>query len=474
MFTGIFSTHINYKRMKSSLDYVFYASVFLFVEGVTGRIINPPSNAVAEVGGQAIFNCTSDTTVQSWIFSTNREEYETSTGQTIVAGCIVQTGFTSNYAVDRPGGSNFICNLIVKATTMQQSGVYTCTDTGPGPSAILTVIDRNASITVSRDPETLEGDTVRMYYSVRYSTSTASPRTPTIPPVLSWTDSDGNTVAGSPTNTTNSVLSFISVDAKRKDITPYTCHISCVINSSSLATGQPFASNTPNSLPNPPTTATINVLYNPIISEITMSDKAPVCPGKTVVEITCHATANPAPIYSWIGPNSRNYSGATIEVAMNGTYSCTASNVIRGSTHSDTKDAPITVLCGFWFVLLLWLINPIAADIFLIHYQYGQHRVNYNARYPFLTNMLPCRNDTQETMCRRVGWVILFIFMMIFSGIQFLILTIVTLYGCCTNITPRFQTVCLALSFLYTIIGMILFATSVGVIYHACNEQCSR
>src|SRR6218665_3905938 len=109
-------------------------------KGVTGRIINPPSNAVAEVGGQAIFNCTSDTTVQSWIFSTNREEYETSTGQTIVAGCIVQTGFTSNYAVDRPGGSNFICNLIVKATTMQQSGVYTCLDSGPGPSAILTVI----------------------------------------------------------------------------------------------------------------------------------------------------------------------------------------------------------------------------------------------------------------------------------------------------------------------------------------------
>lgn len=44
-------------------------------------------------------------------------------------------------------------------------------------------------------------------------------------------------------------------------------------------------------------------------------------------------------------------------------------------------------------MLLLWLINPIAADIFLIHYQYGQHRVDYNARNPFLTNMLPCRND---------------------------------------------------------------------------------
>src|SRR6218665_472756 len=75
----------------------------MFFLGVTGRIINPPSNAVAEVGGQTIFNCTSDTTTQSWIFSTSREEYETSTGQTIVTNCIVRTGFSSNYAVDRPG-----------------------------------------------------------------------------------------------------------------------------------------------------------------------------------------------------------------------------------------------------------------------------------------------------------------------------------------------------------------------------------
>ena len=112
----------------------------MFSLGVTGRIINAPSNAVAEIGGQAIFNCTSDITVQSWIFSINREEYEANTGQTIVANCVIQTGFTSNYAVDRPGGSNYICNLIVKATSMQQSGVYTCLDSGPGPSAILTVI----------------------------------------------------------------------------------------------------------------------------------------------------------------------------------------------------------------------------------------------------------------------------------------------------------------------------------------------
>ena len=111
-------------------------------KGVTGRIINPPSNAVAEVGGQAIFNCTSDTTAQSWIFSTNREEYETSTGQTIVAGCIVQTGFTSDYEVDRPGGTNNVCNLVIRTVSVQQAGVYTCSDDAPGPSAILTVIGR--------------------------------------------------------------------------------------------------------------------------------------------------------------------------------------------------------------------------------------------------------------------------------------------------------------------------------------------
>lgn len=44
MFTGTFSTHINYRRMKSSLDYVFYASVFLFVEGKHEKLLHSAEN----------------------------------------------------------------------------------------------------------------------------------------------------------------------------------------------------------------------------------------------------------------------------------------------------------------------------------------------------------------------------------------------------------------------------------------------
>lgn len=73
-----------------------------------------------------------------------------------------------------------------------------------------------------------------------------------------------------------------------------------------------------------------------------MSEDGPVCPG-TTVKITCHATANPAPTYSWIGPVSSNYSGATIEAEVNGVYSCNASNVIRGSIRSDTNETTLSV-----------------------------------------------------------------------------------------------------------------------------------
>ena len=114
----------------------------MFFLGVTGRITNPPQNTVAEVGGQAIFNCTSDLAVPSWIFSKTREEVVASTGQNIVANCAVLPGFATHYDVDRQGGSNNSCNLIINATTMQQAGVYTCTDIQTGPSAILTTIGR--------------------------------------------------------------------------------------------------------------------------------------------------------------------------------------------------------------------------------------------------------------------------------------------------------------------------------------------
>ena len=105
-------------------------------------ITNSPLNAVAEVGQQAIFNCTSDTTLQNWILSTKREDLGTTESKTIVYGCVVQSGFSNHYEVDRPGGNIDTCNLIVKDTTIQQAGIYTCTDIAVGPSAILTVIGK--------------------------------------------------------------------------------------------------------------------------------------------------------------------------------------------------------------------------------------------------------------------------------------------------------------------------------------------
>src|SRR6218665_1297518 len=99
----------------------------------------PPLNTVTDVGQQAIFNCTSDTTIQNWIFTADRDDVSTLSALTIAISCVVQPAFTTDYEVDRPGGSSNKCSLIVKATTLQQAGVYTCSDTAAGPSAALTV-----------------------------------------------------------------------------------------------------------------------------------------------------------------------------------------------------------------------------------------------------------------------------------------------------------------------------------------------
>src|SRR6218665_1689039 len=117
------------------------------------------------------------------------------------------------------------------------------------------VLDRDASIVVSDASDVVAGDEVTMSYTIRYNTSTASSQTPTIQPVLTWTDSDGNIVSSYTTNGTNSITSYISVTAERQNIRPYTCDISYKINWPMPSTGLPFATNVPSSVSTPPRTS---------------------------------------------------------------------------------------------------------------------------------------------------------------------------------------------------------------------------
>lgn len=100
------------------------------------------------------------------------------------------------------------------------------------------------------------------------------------------------------------------------------------------------------------------VTDGPEIQSLRRSSKVPICPGYTVM-ITCNASANPSATYSWIGPNSRNYSGATIAADINGVYTCTASNVIQGSIHSDTNETTLNV-CKLFYVSLtrIFFVGP--------------------------------------------------------------------------------------------------------------------
>lgn len=97
-----------------------------------------PLNAVARVGEETLFNCSTHSP-PTWIFSkggTSRDEL------VIATGCNVTIGLGSHYRTEEQGSnSTTTCNLIVFGITMRQAGVYRCTE-NITYYALLTVIGK--------------------------------------------------------------------------------------------------------------------------------------------------------------------------------------------------------------------------------------------------------------------------------------------------------------------------------------------
>lgn len=82
-----------------------------------------PLNAVAGVGEDAIFNCSTNRG-PDWIFSKDG----TSAGElNITTGCSVNPVLRNQYRTEEQG-PNFTCSLLAFNVTMEQAGVYRCTD----------------------------------------------------------------------------------------------------------------------------------------------------------------------------------------------------------------------------------------------------------------------------------------------------------------------------------------------------------
>lgn len=95
------------------------------------------SNAVAEISGEAIFNCSGTSFLPNWIMSKDG----TSTNQLPIAGsCVVNANVQNHYKPEQTGRP-LVCNLIVFNVTMEQAGVYWCSEGIPS-YALLTVLGK--------------------------------------------------------------------------------------------------------------------------------------------------------------------------------------------------------------------------------------------------------------------------------------------------------------------------------------------
>lgn len=99
-----------------------------------------PSNTVAKIGNQVKLNCVADVEIGYWVLSKNG--VPTSALTIVGPGCpAVRSAFVDHYTVEVLGGGT-TCNLIVFNITMEQAGVYRCTEDQNTADSLFTVIGK--------------------------------------------------------------------------------------------------------------------------------------------------------------------------------------------------------------------------------------------------------------------------------------------------------------------------------------------
>lgn len=310
----------------------FYVSI---IGGVEGAISSPPNNTVAEVNGEAIFNCTtSSSPPYVWILT---RDGISSGEMEITGGCVVNAGLENHYRTEQPGGQA-TCNLIVFSITMEQAGVYHCVHTDT-QRALLTVLEPSPVITVNSTAAVVENESVLNECSLNYNGSEST--APTLRPYFYWTNSSGQNVSTSYDSTTdNTAVSQLTVTAARENITSYTCHV--YLQLVPVATVG-YANNTP-TVDKSESSPTIEVLY-PVGHVNTSSNKASfACPNDAAI-LTCYATGHPEPSYAWTYPNNTVIFNSTIHICSNGSYVCNATNLIGVVIHSNTGVIDVIGAC---------------------------------------------------------------------------------------------------------------------------------
>ena len=93
------------------------------------------------VGNETVINCSSNTSVITWVYTTDCSSVA---GTTLTdSNCDIISSHTSHYRTEKRDG--FVCNLIVFNALLSHGGCYVCGDgigTGNQFSAFLIVVGR--------------------------------------------------------------------------------------------------------------------------------------------------------------------------------------------------------------------------------------------------------------------------------------------------------------------------------------------
>lgn len=400
--------------------------LLLTFTGVDAVIIQSPLNAITGIGGnQVIFNCTANNLPTFWTWSRNGVS---TNAQYIASGsCVLEPGRESNYRVDYPAGTTS-CNLIVFDVTLEQAGVYTCSEVGSA-NAILTVIDPATNLTIYNQSEILvENDLLNISCTVRYNTSVAP--APILFPNLYWTaSSPGQTFTSTYfASATNLITSVATVTVKRPIVPIFSCTASVVLSQNPPPSGYP--SNVPSNVPTWNTNTVYDVLYPPDSASIDPS--SPFCWSESQ-QFTCTASSsNPVASYQWLDHNNVTISNnQTLITPRLGKYTCIAYNTIRGIRYNVSAEIGTTITC-LGVAILLSLLGLVWMSFNLLLYIFVAIRYSRNERFQSsLNDNCGCVKRTlysKETVLADACWIFLFFLMSIIFGIFFLPVLI-----CCTH-----------------------------------------
>jgi hypothetical protein len=219
------------------------ALLFLNVPLLHGSLTVTPSNQVAVVGSSVVFDCsTSYYYYPSWKFYSL---YNNGISCTLVQGSTSGFSMGSCPGIDRytaVSKHNLNVALMINVTEMSDAGTYVCVDTYDGQStgALYGILDPYMFISSNTSNTVPQGTWIMLTCLVYYNGSDS------MPPLIEWTDGQGQTILSNTTSTSTRIQSTIVVRATLTTSFPFQCSVSFLAPTFLTVPGISQASNAPN------------------------------------------------------------------------------------------------------------------------------------------------------------------------------------------------------------------------------------